>query len=200
MTFSPDGRTFTAVPMRGQDGQHFLRRWDLNTGQEALPPLLSHGCTIASPAFAPDGKALAVYVHDRTTHLFDLGTEKETACWRLPSEVTGLAWLPDNRTLVVTLSRSVVFWDVLRGKEILRLKGHKRQINGVAIAPAGQLLATASDDGGVRLWDCSTGRCRAHFDWGIGKLGAVAFASDGLTAVAGGERGDLVIWDVDEVG
>jgi WD40 repeat protein len=200
LAFSPDSRTFTAVPARNEDRLHYLRRWDVGTGRELLPPLLTDGCTIASPAFSPDSKALVVFVYDRTTRLFDLEAGEERACWRAPSEVNGLTRLPDGRTLAVTLSRSVVLWDVQRGKERGRLKGHTRRINGLAVAPDSRLLATASDDGMVRLWDAATWKCRAVLDWGIGAVRAVVFAPDGMTGVAGGERGDIVIWDVDEGG
>jgi WD40 repeat protein len=50
----------------------------------------------------------------------------------------------------------------------------------------------------VRFWDLATGRDRA-FRWKIGEVHALAFAPDGMTAAAGGEHGDIVVWDVDEV-
>jgi hypothetical protein len=48
----------------------------------------------------------------------------------------------------------------------------------------------------VRLWDIDSGRQRAAFDWGIGKVYAVAFAPDGMRAAAGGQQ-NIVVWDVD---
>jgi WD40 repeat protein len=202
LAFAPDGRTFTAVPTRGADRQHFLRRWDLSTRQELLPPLYQSGCTIAAPAFSPDGKTLAVTVYERgrPVLLFDLETGTEKVRWAPPSEVTALTWLSDGRTLAVRLSRSAVLFDAVGGKVRGRLKGHTRQVNGLAVSPDGRLLATASDDGMVRLWDAGSGKCRAVRDWGIGEVREVAFAPDGMTAAAGGASGLIAFWDVDEGG
>jgi WD40 repeat protein len=53
-------------------------------------------------------------------------------------------------------------------------------------------------DGTVILWDVPGGALRRSFDWGVGKLRTVAFAPDGMTAAAGGDSGQIVLWDVGE--
>jgi hypothetical protein len=37
----------------------------------------------------------------------------------------------------------------------------------------------------------------AVYDWGLGKVRAVAFAPDGMTAVAAGDNRKVLIWDVE---
>jgi WD40 repeat protein len=60
----------------------------------------------------------------------------------------------------------------------------------------GNSLLTAGNDGFVRLWDIA-GRELQAFDWGIGKLYCEAFSPDGLMCAACGEKGQVVVWDVD---
>jgi WD40 repeat protein len=46
-----------------------------------------------------------------------------------------------------------VFWDAVTGKELLTLKGHTDRVLSVAFCPDGKLLATASLDNNVKIWD-----------------------------------------------
>jgi WD40 repeat protein len=81
----------------------------------------------------------------------------------------------------------------LRGK----IEVHANQVAAVAFAPSNRLLATASQDGTVRLWDTEALSERAAYDWEIGKLQHVAFHPDGLTLAVVGEKSRVVIWDVE---
>ncbi len=93
----------------------------------------------------------------------------------------------------------------------LILGGAAERIDVVAFSPDGRRLLTGSARSAVRLWDVpdlepaggdgtpdpARLAARASFDWGIGPVTALAFAPDGLTAVAGGQSGQVVVWDVE---
>jgi WD40 repeat protein len=68
---------------------------------------------------------------------------------------------------------------------------------GLAVHPSGRFFATASGDGQARFWDPDTLQPVEAFKWGIGKLHSVAFSPDGMLAAAGGDKGQVVVWDVE---
>ena len=73
----------------------------------------------------------------------------------------------------------------------------RREFTGVAFHPSGQYLAVTSNDATVKFYDTTTWRLAQAFDWDIGRLRSVAFSPDGMLAAAGGDRGKVVVWDVD---
>src|SRR5260370_1201436 len=50
------------------------------------------------------------------------------------------------------------------------LEGHSSEVNAVAFSPDGKLLAWGSTDNPVRLWDPTTGTCRATLEGHSGRV------------------------------
>ena len=50
----------------------------------------------------------------------------------------------------------------------------------------------------VRIWETNTWQEHTTFQWKIGKLLNIALSPEGLRAAAGGDKGQIVIWDVEE--
>jgi WD40 repeat protein len=80
---------------------------------------------------------------------------------------------------------------------VLLRTGSRRQFTGLAFHPSGRYLAATSHDGTVRLYNTATWSVAAAFDWQIGRLRSVAFSPDGMRSAVGGNRGQIVVWDVD---
>jgi WD40 repeat protein len=70
-------------------------------------------------------------------------------------------------------------------------------VTAVAFTPDGRLLASASTDGQVKLWDVAAAKERAGFDWQVGPVTALALAPDGMRGACGGARGPIAVWDLD---
>jgi hypothetical protein len=76
-----------------------------------------------------------------------------------------------------------------------RLQGHWRRVNGVAFSPDGKTVASASDDGTLRLWDAANGQILTTLITHERlPVRSVAFSPDGKTLVSGEHR-YLCLWD-----
>lgn len=69
---------------------------------------------------------------------------------------------------------------------IRELSGHTQELKGVALSPDGDLAATASSDGTVRLWETATGAARAVYRTHPESAADVAFSPDGRTLASVG--------------
>ena len=102
---------------------------------------------------------------------------------------------PDGEELAVASSMGIWIYDTRTGAEVTLLSGHQEDVQAIAYAPDGKMLASGSKDATVRLWDAKTGRflpkLRGHY-WGVE---TVVFAPDGKTVASGDGTGRILLWD-----
>ncbi len=81
-------------------------------------------------------------------------------------------------------------------QERATLRGHTGAVSAVAISADGKLLASASFDKSVRVWDTATGRPRLTLKGHSDRLFSVAFSPDGKTLASASADGTVKVWDV----
>ena len=65
-----------------------------------------------------------------------------------------VAFHPDGERLVSgSRDRSLIVWDLVHEREVLRLRGHDWWVHDVTWSPDGSTIASGSKDGTIRLWE-----------------------------------------------
>ena len=105
----------------------------------------------------------------------------------LPSRAMALAFDPSGKRLAAAVLQHVHTWETAKKGAAVELKGHAKQVRGIAFTPDGRYLLSAALDGLVIRWEVATGREVNRFDWQLGPLYAIAVAPDGLTAAVAGD-------------
>jgi WD40 repeat protein len=147
VAFSPDGQHLATA---SEDG--VTRVWEEATGREVLA-LDGHGGPVHAVAFSPDGRHLATAGEDGVTRVWDAATGELTRTMRgHAGAVRGLAYSPKGQLVSVGDDKAVRLWDPA-GQELLALRGHTGPLRAVAFSPDGHRLASASDDGTIKVWD-----------------------------------------------
>lgn len=185
---SPDGKLLASDTY--QDGP--LRLWDAATG--AAVATLDGGTRVWSRqvGFSPDGRTVAHGRNDGVL-LWDVGTRR--LAHRLAAAGPVFAFAPDGGS-VFTVGPLLGRWDTKTGTALypeVRNDGHVGPVQAVAFATDGKAVATAGDDGTVRVWDRAAGTHTSHP--GRAARNVLAFAPGGRLLVAAADAGVLQLLD-----
>jgi WD40 repeat protein len=199
MAFLPDGRQFLAVGERGYWQR--WHAWDTRDWAEIDDrPLPMDRPVVHSMAVAADGALLAAMGFEELL-LWDL--KKHKLLHTLAVKPTGtapimpLTFSPNSRLLLHGHGATLTVSEAKTLRAITQLKLDKKQFQDAAFAPDGRSVAAVSNEETVKTWDTATWALGHEFAWEAGKLKCLAFAADGMRAACGGDKGRIVVWDLD---
>jgi WD40 repeat protein len=191
--FSPDGRLI----MTADDSSGSITIRDASSGQ--LQHSIRPARPVGGPVFSPDGS------HVFATSRPGVIIRWNSATWTIDAEIdTGLplgrilAISPDGATLVTANSQGVIrFFSAATLRETgPAAVTQSGVVNAARYSPDGQVMATVSYDGKVRLWDWRTRSVTAEIEGRQGVIGSVAFSPDGRRLVTGGQDGTITFWNL----
>lgn len=167
--------------------------------QAARFHLLLHGHAdgVSAVAFGPDGSWLVSGSPDRTVGLWDTATGGLVRLpARFPFKVECIAVDPLGSTVAAGgLHSTVRLFTVITGTHHWEIRGHRR-VYGLAFSPGGTLLASAVQDGTIRLCNPITRKYQRTLAGQHKEARCVAFSPDGLLLASGGSHATVVLWDV----
>lgn len=193
VALSPDGVTL-AYAGKTSD----IAFYNLPTGRRSRIRGLNHPTFTLS--FSGDNRLLATGGSDSFVRVWDYRTHRLEFTLDLQAGwIRGITFTPVGAALAVAAEdRKVYIWPVL-GDHVRPkvLEGHSDRIWSIAASPQRPLVATASDDGTIRVWNCITGRCETVLEGHASPVRSVAFDGDGSHVASGSYDGVVKVWNID---
>ncbi len=179
VAFAPGG---AVVATAGDD--HTVRLWSPSGGQ-TLGVLDEHQDRVVDLAFSPDGQRLAAVGWDGLLELWTMQKKGAVPERGVPGKGRWFSvdFSPDGAHLVAAGERGVVVFRAADGSQALALEDAGDSPVDARFTGDGRLIASAGDDGALRLHSFPAGRPILSLP-----------ADPPLVAVARGARGALLAW------
>jgi len=177
LAFSPDGTKIATGsflprpqislldplhPKPDRDSPGLVRVWDVDTGK-LLSSFQDQKGVVLSLAFSPDGKQIASSSINPDNSFVVWDADSGNVIKRITghkSHLHRLRFSPDGRFIAAgETDGTVKLWNSDTFEETLHIDAHTAPVVGISFEPTQQKrMATAGEDGLVRVWNVNTGR------------------------------------------
>ncbi|CAF0996889.1 unnamed protein product [Adineta ricciae] len=144
---------------------------------------------------------------DQKIHVCRLGEQRPLKTFHgHQNEVNAIKWDPQGRLLAsCSDDMSLKIWNMTKDTPVHNLQAHNKEIYTIKWSPTGPgtmnpnanlLLASASFDSTVRLWDVERGTCQSTLVKHTEPVYSVSFSPDGRLLATGSFDKAIYIWDI----
>ena len=190
IVFSPDSQTVaTAVST-----ERTIQLWDGEIGVAKGELKRTFG-DISEMVFDP-GSALilASDYWNEIAYLWDVETGDLLDKLIVPSGGLQAKFSPDGKQ-IVGVGNGIRLWQI-RPLEMASLASPVGQVSQAGFCPTGELVATADDNGGIRLWDSESGEFLGEVEKHPGRVWSASFSPDCTRLITASADRKARVWDI----
>ncbi|XP_042904814.1 periodic tryptophan protein 2 homolog [Parasteatoda tepidariorum] len=186
LSYSPDGMY---IATGGEDGK--VKLWDTYTGF-CVVTFSEHSSSIKGVTFSQNGKVVLSASVDGTIRAFDLNRYRNfrTFTSPKPTQFSCLAIDPSGEIICAGSEDSfeIYVWAVPTGHLLSILSGHEAPVSGISFSPVDLVIASASWDKTLRLWNVRGSKSIRE---------TITLNSDGLATIYKPDGGEIAVATLD---
>lgn len=173
-----------------------IRLWDAFSGSE-IKQFYGHNGFVRCAVFSPDNQHIVSASGDQTVRVWEVESGycvKEINTGRFP-DTTSIAFAPKGDYLVVSWDSYLFVLETQSWNLINKIDGNSGSIYDICFSHDGRVIAAASIDKTIRLWDIKTGECKHVYEGHSDRVNCVSFSPDDHFLASGSNDASVRLWE-----